>query len=427
MSYNNNYHINTKIIITFVFSLLFHTFTFANVSHQCTIKNQETAIVYPIFGDSANYTSYGKAFAKNIQHTNLIIALKNTSSAIRPWGMIVYSSLPFLFSDDLILNNYIMLLLNIISAMVILLVLLSWIETSSSFSLEKAAYAIWISLCLVPFIPILMSDMISLMFFFIAIEYIRRIELTQLEKKQSISLEQGSNIFVSGLCFALASALKQNYLLYSLIYIVAFFFINLSYIFKKNTRKTILYLISLFTLGFSVVLIQFFYIYYQYGVFWAYDPANLATYAPANQPPFVELIAYSSPTISAFISHIDHSVSMTMFYMIKFYTGMSKLYLPIYHGEAPISISIKLLTIDVIKIYGFFTFFCISTYILYKKHKPTLQTLITSAFLIALFTAIHGHTENRYYLYPRIIYGIFIINYIFSMVRHWIALLRQHT
>ena len=261
-----------------------------------------------------------------------------------------------------------------------------------------------VSINLVCLLPVSMSDLVSMFMFFIGLYF--------LLEKIDLSIDQCKNknyFFLSGLFFAFSFLLKQNYGVFGAIITLIYLCVNFR-ILIKNLLQSIK-MISYFSFGFSVVLIQFLAIYYKFHIFGFFVPIEMIK--TVRVQPYIEAFGYTNIINSTsdlspgfYFTVLDSHVNQIIFYLYKIVLGLSHVDLMIYHGERPtITNIVHLNFFDYFKIIVFTSLLAVLGCVLYlsKKISAKYRVLFTAAIIISIFIALTFHVENRYYILPRIL------------------------
>jgi hypothetical protein len=362
---------------------------------------------YITFGDAQQYLELGELCANSLRTDSLLTSLMTCSAGIRPVGMQLYSAIPYLITNDPLLINYYYLFFNLISFYFVFAILGSLFRTNTLHSNSPLTHFLQFSICaicLLPFIPIIMADLISLAFYCAGIYFLYK-GVHYFIDNSPITKQNYGILFLSGFFFAASILFKQTFFIYCILTFIAFIIIYRKNLFSAVLLTTNCKAALSLTAGFSIVLIQFILVYAHTGIFWLYDPAGIASFLPLNHQPYLEMIAHSFPSKTAIMITLTSKINAFWFYLARFYLGMSKIYLPVYHGFSPISSSQFALTISKeIALLSFFMAYSLITFMIFKISSKITKTLILSSFFIAIFTAMTMHTENRYYLIPRMIF-----------------------
>ena len=365
---------------------------------------------YPTFGDAQDYLALGSLCAQGLQSHAFAAAMMDCSAGIRPVAMQIYSALPHLITDDPVSINYLYVLLNLI-LFYFIFALLTPIFSENGKGLKKFSQFLVCALCLLPYIPILMSDMAALSFYCMGIHFLYK-GIEFFNKKYALSPKNYTHLLLSGFFFAIAVLFKQNFFIYCLLTFAAFIFVYRKELFDLNSFIKNLNPASCLVIGFSFVLLQFTLTYFHTGYFWLYDIKMVEEpFLIAHSQPNLELIAYSLPSNSAYMRILLEQVNPLMFYLIRFYLGMSDLYLAVYLGNMPVRVAYVLSFQNMLKPLLFFGFYCFFTFLCYRTSDKKCKTLILAAFMSAVAIAVTTHTENRYYLLPRIVLLLSAVEY----------------
>lgn len=208
--------------------------------------------------------------------------------------------------------------------------------------------------------------------------------------------------------------------MYSFFYLISFLFVFRKIILEKEGLKKNFIPIIALILGLSFGLIQVFFIYYHFKVVGLFI-------GDLSAPSVVDYYSYV-PTYSGIArtllepSFFDRTV-------MRLYYGM-QMELNAYKGSSFfLQTSVVFNNIGILKVlkfYVFFILFCLLTFYGLKKYSGYTKVIILVAFLTAIFTAIGMPAENRYYLLPRTVYLLLIIDIIFNNYHSWYQKIKQY-
>ena len=373
---------------------------------------------FPSFGDAEGYLDLGRICADG----DMVRCIGNP---VRPAGIALFYAIPFVISKDPILQNYIILLFNLIASVIVLKVfhkifLLNKVGLSDNSFFKTLSCFLIIMMCVVPLVPVMLSDLIALLFYSAA-SYLLFMGTHKIFSSNERKKPTEVIFITSGFLFAVAVLMKQNYILYNLFTFIAFALVFKKEIFHKQALLQNLKYVTYFAVGFSFVLVQFLIVYNYHGIFWLYDIKTLAPFKPATQQPNIELIAYNLPSKGAYLVSLHEKISTVNFYLLRLYLGLSKIYLPIYHGFAPMSVKYSF-SDNKIFVYIFSVFYIVVSAIAYKISSKEFKVMILAGIAISLFQAMTIHVENRYYLLPRIVFLLSCVScilYVVGVLKTW--------
>lgn len=357
------------------------------------------------FGDAEFNHNFGFKCAEAIKNSESFDACYN---GIRPIGLALYYSIPHFFTNDSLTSHYISLILNLL--MLAMLIYSSfYILKDINSRLAKIIFLIGAIIVSVGFIPVKLTDVQSWGL------YVSSVALL------GIAFEKNKKkyYFYSGVLAGLAFLLKQNFSMNMFFLFVVWVFLQRKKIQEIKTN------ILLYLSGCAIILIQFFIVFFQSGYFWMYNPEDLAKYADSNKQPAVELVAYTAPQKSAYLTKLDNTVSGLNYFSIKFYEGLSKFYLSAYLGEAPLDIAPEIIETKKVNFMGTLIFFiaisiyCLSPIFFYKTN-PAIFLLSSSTLFATCLNNYMAHVENRY-MYPLrytiILITVFFISKLYKKIK----------
>jgi len=359
---------------------------------------------FPVFGDAASYSDFGKACADYIVHGGEGVTT-SCYNAVRPTGIMVYHAIPFLLTSDPVEQNHIAVLMNLISLMVLMASLLVIFKNLTgavpgrntwAHYLGGSAVVLFTLILCVAYIPIRMSDIQSFACFSASVAI-----LSSEQNRRHLGA-----LVVAGLMAGVSVLLKQNYVM-SIFFLVFFWCcFDLKNHFAVKFKYVFTYL-----LGVSVCLIQVAAVYYHSGVPWFYEPKAMAVYDMVNSQPYVELIAYTIPTIISYVSYLPVEVTSFQYVAIKFYEGISKFYWSVYLGQAPTDITPQVVIVGHAKmlymqllmvVIALATLLTIS----FKNKWIAIFSLMTTASIF--LNTILLHTESRYFLMAKVYFIVLL-------------------
>lgn len=166
-----------KILLTLIFLIINFSPSFAE--SPMVPYDEQNAYRYAAIGDSTWYYSVGKTFAHDVKSEGFFKSIMNGYEVahIRPMGIKVWAGLPFLLtgnSGDFIKDNYMIAALNLLCAMMSSIVLLSFFNfNNNSLGIKKSLMVIILTFSFVAFIPIILSDLVSLTFFLLGVSVLQ--------------------------------------------------------------------------------------------------------------------------------------------------------------------------------------------------------------------------------------------------------------
>lgn len=370
---------------------------------------------FPSFGDAETYWLLGQSCAKALSGDFAATCYNN----IRPIGIAFYFALPFLFTQDQVIANYLTLLLNLLFLFLLLYSGISLIKQFlqlhnapnwelSVFNLGQGIFFVTTLTLSIAYLPVRLSDHQSLACFMFS--------FVLLCKGHSTACKR--TVFFSGLLSGISVLLKQNYIV-AVAALIAGLFLTL----ERGSVKKSCGLAFYYVLGASSALVQMLWVYLHSGVFWFYDPASLELYAPSNAQPFVELIAYSNPIQSAYLTKLSHHISSFEYFCLKFYYGFSKFYWSIYLGDLPLTKSPEVVQYYSwlgLKYTGFFAVVSLVSLSSLCVRNRFLSILVFCAYCFAAFSSYSAHVESRYFYFPKIGYLIFFLVAL-NIILNWLG------
>lgn len=350
---------------------------------------------FPSFADTEAFLAIGSKCSQALTGDASIFT--GCYDAIRPIGIALFYAIPFLASDDPITISYIILAMHIMMFLVVCLCITSLYDPDASHLLSRVSpawFLIFSTVVLVfclPVIPVVLSDLPSVAFFMLGVSILFQKRLT------------GVTAFGAGLCFALACLLRQYYFAFTAVAVLSYI------IFMSKELKIIgLRPVVWFFIGCVPALLQFAWIWLHTGKFWVYDSSVASLSLYVNKAPYVEMIIYSIPTYSAYVTSIGSEIlDPFTFFCLKLLKGFYSLYPAVYLGNAPFQQEPPVIIVNgtlILKAYvGFFVLLFATAFGIWKSPYKYKAMLFLAFFMSVIFAAI-GHVESRYFLMPKILY-----------------------
>lgn len=369
---------------------------------------------FPSLGDADVYMQLGQACAQSITGEQ---NWEGCYSDIRPLGIVLFYTVPYLLANDSLEVSYITLLLNSLALVLLLASGCSLLRKacfeggvgcSRWYFFVEMVFVVSVLILSIGFLPVRLSDHQGLACFMAALAL-----LANDDARKDVVVLVGA-----GLLAGAAILLKQNFVI-SIFFFIVFWFA----FFGRGAPKESILSIFWFSLGASVALIQVFWVYYHAGVPWFYDPAGLKIYEPYNRQPWVELIAYTLPMKNAYIASLAHEVSDFEYFSVKFYLGMTKFYWAVYMGEAPLQKTPVSLVYSSGQLAFFqlhFVLVALASLGVIISGRKWLAVVVLSSFLAVVVSIAMGHTESRYFFQFRFVLLIFA-GYLAVQGGRWIS------
>lgn len=372
---------------------------------------------FPFLGDASTYMDLGRSCAHYI--TTPTEAVNGCYNPVRPLGIALYFAVPFLFTKDLVTANYVTLVMNLLFFGVLLGSGFALIKRFSadlpSFpygrvmnNVRLIVFAVGTLILSIGFLPVRLSDHQSLALFMASVALL----------SSNGDTPKKSTALLAGLLAGAAVLFKQNYAVATIFLVICWLAI-----FGKGRFREIAAPASWFCVGAALGLLQIVWVYHHGGVPWLYEPAAMEPYAPSNRQPVVELIAYSTPIKSAYVSTLVNPVESFEYFAIKFYHGIAKFYWAVYSGEAPLETSPEKLDYSSRAMLKFEIVYLITAALCFAslafKKRWLAVLVITSFFTVTLSTEI-AHTESRYFYFLRVVFLIYA-TVVVSNILAWYA------
>ncbi|CAE6888079.1 hypothetical protein R69927_04651 [Paraburkholderia domus] len=363
---------------------------------------------FPSFGDASQYLELSHACAHSISG----VAGPGTGCyhPYRPIGIVLYYALPFLFTDDQVMVSYLTLLMNLL---LLLLLLVSGLALIRQFAhanrpritrdtpvpqLDSVVFVVGTLVLSIGFLPVRLSDHQSLALFMASVALL----------SASGGQPKKSTALIAGVLAGSAVLFKQNYAV-----AVTFLLVSWLAVFGKKEFRLAIVPACWFAVGASFGLLQIIWVYCHTGVPWLYDPVAMRAFAPTNQQPAVELVAYSIPELGSYVEQLAHPVSGFEYFATKFYLGLTKFYWSVYLGVSPADnqtpqlVSFSKLRMMMFEVVFFFTAFL--SFASLACRQRWLAVLVITAFCSTALSVVMAHMESRYFYFLRIAYLIYAI------------------
>jgi len=370
---------------------------------------------FPQFGDAGIYSEIGAACANALTSAQGN-AFAGCYNPIRPVGMIALSTVPYLVTRDPVEVAYVALALNLVLFVAAYGALLGIFLSLRGAPREGPSPGLLAVVVFVPFVmnaaahvPVTLADLPSLAFFLLAMRVGAAILGRGAEDASAPRL-----YLLAGLLAAGAALLKQNYFIFAFGLLASTALLD-----RRRLRGRMgIRCVALFLLGLSLVLVQFANVYAHSGSFWLYEADYLYRSFPRRPSPAIEAIAFNLPAQGAFMVKVTNEVSYPTFIVLKLFRGLFRFEWAVYLGE--VSRSREFWTLgrwDFVGAYGLVGLYGLFTAWAIRRGPAPLALLNINAVLVALFTAVLGHTEIRYYMLPRIALAATLLYHLFALAR----------
>jgi hypothetical protein len=368
---------------------------------------------FPSFGDAPAYWLAGERCAQAIVSRQSSV-IDGCYQAHRPVGMMVWSALPFLVSDDPVDRAYVALALNVVAFLVLWAGLRSTLAADPALAGRLGGRRLrWLQLALVvtvlanvvPHLPVTLSDLPALSAFGLSIAAGMRYLRALGEGRPDLRW-----IILAGLGSAAATLVRQRYFLFALVLLGALVFL------MRSTWRIRIRAAASFCLGFAAVLIQFVAVLWHSGVFWLYDPAGLERFRQSEAMPRVDAQFYTLPTPGGFVVEVTNAVSWPALVVLRLFTGVFGFEWAVYKGHATRPPQWTLGAADVSFILLLVAVYLGVTVAAALRGPVSVRLLNLVALGVALVLAVSSHTELRYFLLPRMV-GWTTLAYVLLTVR----------
>lgn len=369
---------------------------------------------FPSFADTSAFVDLGARCADALVSPTGGIWEK-CYNPVRPVGIIAYYAIPHLLTDDPVVMNYLILSMNLLLGVLILMVMGRVMALDPGFQPLKdsrfsgAAKAVLFLCVLFSFLghlPITLADLPANGLFLSALGVGCWVLFAPNGETHSF------RYFLLGLFAAGSTLMKQNFFVFGgFLALVVMYFDNRNPSFNRLAKKTLMFL-----LGFSLVLVQFLYVYSHSGDFFLFERKVVHLLSK----PYVELVAYNRPIQSAYLVRVTEEVNDLTFFVLKVYSGIFRFEIPVYLGNlshshppdwtpSPQKYVKMYLLVGMLFLWLFFGS-------LYGPKSLRIACIIAISYIT--FTGLWEHTEYRYYLFPRLVFWISCAYWFFmSLIR----------
>lgn len=371
---------------------------------------------FPSIGDAPQYLDVATACA------NFLMGSGSPGATCyhdyRPIGIVLYYTIPLLFTDDPILVSYITLFQNLLFLLLLIYAGLTLVRRFSSLDngavasnakksplIGDISLAVLITLFSIGFITVRLADLQSLTLFLLSF---------CLLSGDGLSPSKGKAL-LAGLLAGASILMKQNFVV-STALIVPLWLVLIG---RRDIKSAFPPLIC-FCFGASLGLVQILWVYLHSGVPWLYDTRAMAAFDPANRQPSVELAVYMSPTPFVYFSKLVTHVPELQYFATKFWIGLSKFYWAVYAGRPPADALAPIINYTSAEVTGTMLAFLLVALVSFASvatGQPWLAVLVITAFCSVSLSMAIAHVENRYFYFLRVVYVIYFI----ALARRWLA------
>lgn len=363
---------------------------------------------FPSIGDGRQYLDLATACAHSLTGGNYTDA--TCYHAYRPIGIVLYYTIPLLFTDDPILGSYITLFQNLLFFLLLVYAGLRLLHQFSGIKSDvpppsvmrslragDVVLVILMTLFSISFIPVRLSDHQSLALFLFSFCLLSADGLNPSKGKA----------FLAGILAGAAVLMKQNFAVGTML-IVPLWCVLVG----RRDIKTALLPITCFCAGASLGFVQILWVYLHSGVPWLYDTRVMAAFDSANRQPAVELAVYMDPVPFVYFSKLATHVPTFQYFTTKFWIGLSKFYWAVYAGRPPAATLTPILTFTNAEVAGTkiaFLLVALASFASVGLGQPWLAVLVITAFCSVSLSMAIAHVENRYFYFLRIVYVIYFV------------------
>lgn len=344
------------------------------------------------FGDADAYLTLGAKCAGAIEEGSLGACY----NGLRPVGAILYFALGPLLSSDPVTALYIQVALNVATFLLLLRAMTSCVPQEAAglgrgpATLARAGLLVGALALAMPFLPVPLTDLPAVAFFMAGLALLTRPSTTP------------AGMVAAGLAMAAGGLLKQNYFPFT-----AFAFLATLAFGPLSPRSRADWVrLGAAAAGAAVALVQPALVWMHTGHFWPYEPAEGEVFDAVRMRNVVELVAFTIPAKSAYLSTLDTmALSPLSHFCIKVLQGFFAFRPAVYLGAAPAGspMLLPLTPLLLAKAY-------LATGLLVAGHAwaaiaspARWRPVVVLSLVATLFTAWIIHVENRYFLLPKLL------------------------
>jgi hypothetical protein len=365
---------------------------------------------FPSFGDATFYGAAGKACASALTGSGGS-AFAACYDPMRPLGIVAWNTLPHLIASDPVDAAYATLALNVLllvavcAAVRTVLVLDPALRPGRgplSSSALSAAVFVPALLLLVPHLPVTLSDLPSLAAFLPAVVVAGRILLDP-----SPALRTRRYLYL-GLIVCGAALVRQHYLVFG-----AFLAGVTLWLDRAAGPRPLLRGAAAFAAGLAPLVLQVASVYAHSGEAWLYETARVAeTFGRPNKHLIIEALFFSIPQPNGFMVKLTEARGWITVGVLRLSAGLFHFQWAVYQGYvAPSREWWTPTTFEIARAWaavGAWAALSIGTAL---RGPLALRLLNGTALLCALAVPFFGvgHSEPRYFLFPRLVLAITLI------------------
>ncbi|WOD18652.1 hypothetical protein [Paraburkholderia kirstenboschensis] len=340
--------------------------------------------------------------------------------AYRPIGIVLYYTMPLLFTDDPILVSYITLFQNLMFLLLLIYAGITLLRRFSGFGNDALAPCVPRSLRVGDVVLVILTTLFSLGFISVRLSDHQSLALFLL----SFCLLSADGLnpsktkaFWAGILAGAAVLMKQNFAVGTAFTVPLWLALV-----GRRDMKAALPPLTCFCAGASLGFVQILWVYLHSGVPWLYDTRVMAAFDPANRQPAVELAAYMQPVPFVYFSKLVTQVPAFQYFATKFWIGLSKFYWAVYLGRPPADALAPFINYTHAEVTGTKIVFLLVALVSFGSvglGQPWLAVLVITAFCSVSLSMAIAHVENRYFYFLRIVYVIYFVVLVRRALAWW--------
>jgi hypothetical protein len=364
---------------------------------------------FPSFGDAATYSQVGAACAAALTSGGGD-AFRACYDPLRPLGIVAWSTVPHLVARDPVDVAYVTLALNVLLLCAAYLAVMRVLRRDPApaaepvpFSRPVLAGAVFVAVLLnvIAHLPVTLSDLPSLAVFLLAVAVAAGI-LFDASPRPPLR-----RYLACGLLVALAALIRQHYLAFGIFLLVVTLVLDRR---RPGGARGRAACAVAFLAGLAPILLQVLNVYAHSGELWFYETARVAgTFGRPHKERIVEALFFSIPHEGGFMVKLTQEASLLSVLVLRLWSGLFQFQWAVYQGYvAPGREWWTPSAWEMARAYGLVGGYLALTVVTVLRGPVSLRLLDATALLTALAVPWFGvgHTEQRYFLYPRIVLWI---------------------
>ena len=366
-------------------------------------------MIFPSFGDAPVYEEVGAACAAALASPEGD-PFTACYHPLRPVGMAVWAALPHFAASDAVEVAYATLALNILLLAGVFLAFMRVVGpvVTEGWPLARASFAglvfVLVLANLVPHLPVTLADLPSLALFMPAVVLCARILL------DTSTAPATRRYLLAGLFTSLAALVRQHYLVFGVFLLLATLWLDRAR--PVGPRGRLRHGLA-FAAGLAPVLLQVAAVYAHSGEIWFYETGPVAaTFGRPNKERIVEALFFTSPYQGGFMVKLAEPRSFATVIVLRLFSGLFKFQWAVYQGHVDTAREWWTPTLfEIARAYAMVAAWAALAVGTFLRGPVSLRllsaTAVPSALAVPWFGV--GHTELRYFLFPRIVLGITVL------------------